>query len=108
MPRFYFHISSADQENIPDCEGMELRDLDAAHHRACHIVDETMRWVDQDSWRGWRVRVADDAGRTALVVLYPANAPVRRWFGKRAPSRAAIDECGPVRGASPRPRDANP
>jgi Domain of unknown function (DUF6894) len=69
MARYYFHITSAD-EYVRDDEGLELHTLSACHAQALRIIRECYPFVQGDRCRWW-IEIADTAGRTALVVLYP-------------------------------------
>jgi hypothetical protein len=71
MARFYFHVSSV-HELIPDDEGLEFPTLSACHAHALTIVRECYPFVRKDPDRWW-IEIANAAGRTVLVVLYPRH-----------------------------------
>ena len=76
--RFYFDFLSHDNDEIRDCEGVELANWLAAHRHANRIVKQTVPFIpDGPDWRGWRIQVTDESRRQVLSVLF------------RAPSRCA-------------------
>jgi hypothetical protein len=74
--RFYFDFLSHDNDEIRDCEGVELANWLAAHRHAMRIVEQTVHFIpDGPDWRGWRIQVKDESGRHVLSVLF--HAPSR-------------------------------
>lgn len=76
MPRFYFHISSKD-EDVPDHDGMELKNLAQAHDHAMTVIRDTLPFVVDQLDRGWLLDVADANGRVVLTVPYRTSASTR-------------------------------
>src|SRR4051794_694219 len=71
--RFYFDFLSHNEE-IRDCEGVELVDWLAAHRHAVQIVKQTVPFLPKDSdWRGWRIQVRDECRRHVLSVLFAST-----------------------------------
>ena len=74
--RFYFNFLSHDNDEILDCEGVELVDWLAAHRHAVRIVKQTVPFIPEGpDWRGWRIQVTDESRRHVLSVL--VHAPSR-------------------------------
>ena len=70
--RFYFDFLSHNEE-IRDCEGVELADWLTAHRHAVQIVKQTVPFLPEGSdWRGLRIKVRDASRRQVLSVLFPA------------------------------------
>ena len=69
--RFYFNFLSQNNDEILDCEGVELVDWLAAHRHAIRIVKQTVPYIPEGpDWRGWRIQVADESRRQVLSVLF--------------------------------------
>jgi len=74
--RFYFNFRSHDNDEILDCEGVELVNWLAAHRHAVRIVKQTVPYIPEGpDWRGWRIQVTDESRRHVLSVLF--HAPSR-------------------------------
>ena len=74
--RFYFDFLPRDNDEIRDCEGVELANWLAAHRHAIRIVKQTVPFIpDAPDWRGWRIQVTDESRRQVLSVLF--HAPSR-------------------------------
>ena len=74
--RFYFNFLSQNNDEILDCEGVELANWLAAHRHAIRIVKQTVPFIpDGPDWRGWRIQVTDESRRHVLSVLF--HAPSR-------------------------------
>jgi hypothetical protein len=71
--RFYFDFRSHDNDEILDCEGVELVDWLAAHRHAVRIIKQTVPFVPEG--RGWRIQVTNESRRHVLAVLF--HAPSR-------------------------------
>ena len=70
--RFYFDFLSHNEE-IRDCEGVELADWLTAHRHAVQIVKQTVPFLPKGlDWRGLRIQVRDECRRHVLSVLFPA------------------------------------
>ncbi len=70
MPRFFFHVH--DHRDLPDREGTELPDLDAARVAAVQTAGEMLRDYSQDFWSGqeWTMRVTDETGTDVLTLTF--------------------------------------
>jgi len=69
--KYYFHIASKYTVHTDD-RGVMLSDLAAAHCRAVSLILKCMRFdTEEQDWRNWHVKIADDAGRTLVIVLFP-------------------------------------
>ena len=71
MCRYYLHVASK-FKSYADNRGVVLSDLAAAHRCAISVIGNCMRFdTEEQDWRGWHVKIADDTGRTLAVVLFP-------------------------------------
>ena len=69
--KYYFHIASEFSVHTDD-SGVVLNDLAAAHRYAVSAIWNYMRCdTEEQDWRGWHVKIADDTGRTLVIVLFP-------------------------------------
>ena len=72
LRKYYFHIAS-ECTVYTDDRGVMLSDLAAAHRCAVSLIWKCMRLdTEEQDWRGWHVKIADDTGRTLVIVLFPA------------------------------------
>ena len=68
---YYFHIASKCKVYADD-GGALFSDLAAAHRGAVSLIWNCMRSdTEEQDWRGWHVKIADDSGRTLVIVLFP-------------------------------------
>jgi len=75
LRKYYLHIASECRVYADD-RGVMLSDLAAAHGRAVSLVWKCMSLdKEEQDWRRWHVKIADDTGRTLVIVLFP---PVQR------------------------------
>ena len=73
--RFYFDFLSHGNDEIRDCEGVELANWLAAHRHAIRIVKQTVPFIpDGLDWRGWRIQVTDESRSHVLTVLFHASS----------------------------------
>ena len=69
--KYYLHIASELTVHTDD-SGVMLNDLAAAHRYAVSVIWNCMRLdTEEQDWRGWHVKIADDTGRTLVIVLFP-------------------------------------
>ena len=69
--KYYLHIASELTVHTDD-SGVVLSDLAAAHRRAVSLIWNYMRCdTEEQDWKGWHVKIADDTGRTLVIVLFP-------------------------------------
>ena len=77
MCLYFIHFTSAD-DRYKDLEGVDLPDDKAACDYAIldarYLMDEG--FVDRSDWPGWRVEVADEAGRQLLALTF---AEIEVW-----------------------------
>ena len=79
--KYYFHIASKCKVYADD-RGVMLSDLAAALNCAVSTISNCMRCdTKEQDWRGWHVKIADDTGRTLVIVLFPTAR--RRMTGPR-------------------------
>jgi hypothetical protein len=72
LRRYYFHIASEVTVHTDD-SGVVLSDLAAAHRHAVSAIWNYIRFdTEEQDWRGWRIKIADDTGRTLVIVLFSA------------------------------------
>jgi hypothetical protein len=85
MGRFYFHLQ-ADDQIVPDDEGVDLPDLSAAEHEAIlaarEILGEAIKSGRPEVSKAFVI--ADEEGRTLAIV--PFTAVLRGPSGSRAPA----------------------
>ena len=75
LRKYYLHIVS-DFKVYTDDRGVMLSDLAAAFNCAVSTISNCMSCdTEEQDWRGWHVKIADDTGRTLVIVLFP---PVQR------------------------------
>ncbi|GJE14879.1 MULTISPECIES: DUF6894 family protein [Methylobacterium] len=89
MPRYFFDIN--DGQFLPDTEGTDCADCDAARREAMISLPEIARWIipgDGDN-QAFTVLVRDETG----TVVYTATLT---YAGLRLDG-AAVAETGPVR-----------
>jgi hypothetical protein len=84
MPRFYFHLSTPD-EDFPDIIGSDVSDLVDAHSRAVLLakrVTMLSRFADHaPDFRRWTVNVTDERQRPVFTVIFPTNSVPRGIVG---------------------------
>ena len=72
MPRYFFHVRNG--KDLPDTEGSELPDLNAARTEAIKASGEMLRdnKGGADFWSGhdWTMTVVDDKGGTILTLRF--------------------------------------
>jgi Domain of unknown function (DUF6894) len=73
MPRYFFDVR--DGQDIPDVEGVELADRDAAHREAFHTAGEMLKEADRKFLQGdvWEMHVTDEAGKTVCRLRFSAE-----------------------------------
>ena len=70
--KYYLHIASELTVHTDD-NGAMFSDLAAAHRCAVSLIWNCMRSANEEQdWKGWHVKIADDTGRTLVIVLFPA------------------------------------
>ena len=70
--KYYLHIASELTVHTDD-GGAMFSDLAAAHRCAVSLIWNCMRSANEEQdWKGWHVKIADDTGRTLVIVLFPA------------------------------------
>jgi len=70
--KYYLHIASELTVHTDD-NGAMFSDLAAAHRRAVSLIWNYMRCdTEEQDWKGWHVKIADDTDRTLVIVLFPA------------------------------------
>ena len=71
LRKYYLHIASELTVHTDD-NGAMFSDLAAAHRRAVSLIWNYMRCdTEEQDWKGWHVKIADDTGRTLVIVLFP-------------------------------------
>jgi hypothetical protein len=66
MPRYFFNVH--DGQDLPDSEGFELPDRDAAHREAFHTAGEMLKSANRSFLQGeeWERHVTDEAGKNSM------------------------------------------
>lgn len=74
MPRYFFHLE--DGKRIPDDEGTELPDLQAARSQAVQLAGAMLNDHPEEFWnsREWRLVVTDDKRRILFALSFRAIA----------------------------------
>ena len=71
LRKYYLNVAS-DCKIYADDSGAIFSDLAAAHRRAVSLIWNYMRCdTEEQDWKGWHVKIADDTGRTLVIVLFP-------------------------------------
>jgi hypothetical protein len=76
MKHYFFHMACKERL-VLDEKGRELSCIRAAHQHALRLIHQTMTYLQPEDVNGWMVKVANDNGRTELIVLFPAR--VANW-----------------------------
>jgi hypothetical protein len=72
MARYFFHFRCRDGTSVPDADGAELADVEAAHLHALALVRQTMPLFSTAAEaRDWIIEVADEEQLHVLTVLFP-------------------------------------
>ncbi len=74
MPRFFFHIR--DGTYLPDTEGTELPNIEAARIQAVRASGEAIRDLGVKFWdyQGeWAMNVTDEAGNKVVTLKFSAG-----------------------------------
>lgn len=67
--QLYYFVLKAGRQTIPDCEGQEFADDDAARLHAEAVAQQLMRNREVNT-RGWRIQVCDDYLRPKFDVFF--------------------------------------
>lgn len=75
MPRYFFHTENG--HLVPDEDGQELADMDAAHAVALDTMGEILRYQGSAFWktRQFRVIVTDDNQAEVVRLTTRASQP---------------------------------
>lgn len=76
MPRYHFNIHDGD--DLPDIDGIELRDLAAARVEAVRLSGDCLRDHAHRFWDGdeWQMEVTDHRGLILFTLtFYATDAP---------------------------------
>jgi len=91
MPRYFFHLRSANKR-LQDCQGLMLPGQEAA----CQEARETVQDFFQPStgrvapdWAGWSMEVCDERGRCILFMPF-ADAPKLRGIASEPAEAPAL------------------
>ncbi len=78
MQRFYFHVRRGD-EIAPDTDGEALPDVSAARNEALKVAREMLaEAIKYDACPPEYIEVADDSGRTVLILAIADLLPKLR------------------------------
>ncbi len=73
MPRYYFDIETEQS----DCDGVELRDKDAARSEAIRAAGEILRDIDGHlAGTSWTMHVRDERGTRVFEVSFSVKEPL--------------------------------
>lgn len=90
MPRFYFHYRT-DDELIPDRDGSELPDLEAAEHNAAALakaIVERAASTGGDTRMPRSIEITDAAGEELLYLVFWAGPKLGEDADDAAPDVA--------------------
>jgi hypothetical protein len=86
MPRYFFHLCSADQ-SLPDYQGITLAGSEAACREASRTVQDFCQPSSgrlSPQWEGWSVEVRDERGRAVISMAFADGPKLRQveaeWF----------------------------
>jgi hypothetical protein len=73
VPVYYFNVH--DGQDLPDTQGTEYPDRDAAHRGAFRTAGEMLKSADRTFLRGdvWEMHVTDEAGKTVCRLRFSAE-----------------------------------
>jgi uncharacterized protein DUF6894 len=73
MPRYFFNVH--DGQELPDAEGVDLADREAAHREAFRASGEMLKSADRKFLEGddWEMHVTDEAGKTVCRLRFSAE-----------------------------------
>lgn len=73
MPRYFFDVH--DGKDLPDIDGTELADRDAAHMEAVAAAGEMLKETGRRFLHGsfWEMHVTDEAGKTVCRLRFSAE-----------------------------------
>jgi hypothetical protein len=101
MPRYYFHLSTPD-EDFPDNIGSDVGDLADAHSKAVLLAKRvTMfsRFANRAAdLRRWTVKVTDERRRPVFTVIFPTNSVPPVIVGGARALLMRLDAIDPQRG----------
>ncbi len=97
MPRYFFNLNDG-QKIIPDLEGTELPDDDAARAHAVQVARELARNRERET-RSWRLAVCDAEGTLCFELLFGSMdevisrlPPVIRFMFEDADDSTAMEQ----------------
>ncbi|TPI32628.1 hypothetical protein FJ414_21380 [Mesorhizobium sp. B3-1-6] len=76
MTRYYFHVDNG--TFVPDPEGVDLPDLDAARQEAVRTAGEMINDSKQSFWEHmtpWIMNVTDDENHLLFTLQFAAKVP---------------------------------
>jgi hypothetical protein len=76
MPRYFFHVD--DGTFMPDTEGTELADQDAARTEAVIVTGAIINELDGAFWgsnSAWRMHVTDEGHRLLFTLRFSSDVP---------------------------------
>jgi hypothetical protein len=76
MPRFYFHLTSK-ENNIPDDSGKELDTLTDAYEHARALIDKILFHVGHDDAEVWKVVISNDQDDAKMIVPFAVSHAAR-------------------------------
>jgi hypothetical protein len=76
MPRFYFHLTSK-ENNIPDDSGKELDTLTDAYEHARALIDKILFHVGHDDAHVWKVVISNDEDDAQMIVPFTVSHAIR-------------------------------
>jgi hypothetical protein len=76
MPRFYFHLTSK-ENNIRDDSGKKLDTLTDAYEHARALIDKIVSHVGHDDADVWKVVISNDEDSAQMIVPFAVSHIVR-------------------------------
>jgi hypothetical protein len=71
MPRYFFHLASANAE-VPDTKGYEFGCAEDAYFHARRIILEAQPYLDEDDGR-WIIRIQSAEESVEIIALFPVR-----------------------------------
>lgn len=93
MPRFFFHLTSANR-NIVDDTGKELDTLNDAYDHARTLIDKILLHAGSDDVNSWKVVIFSDQHNAQIVIPFPVSCSLHTR-AERQPIQHA--RSGPIR-----------
>jgi hypothetical protein len=87
--RYFFHLTSPNDDRIRDESGIEAANLEAAKGEALRAVHEILDEEDEadENWHGWQLEIADALQRVLFTIALDLRPPLQ-YVGKQRSAEA--------------------